>query len=286
MLGDGHAHRFAASSRHRLRRAPRTAGASATARRSRGSTRRRPRHATSSSSRSATACSSTAARSGDRRRDLRLDRPVHGAAAGRGRQGDGRRHRQGRPGRPPRPAPLVGPAVRPGAGQVPVPHQPHPPGALARVRGPRVDGLGQADQGVARRRRPAGRQPLLVLRRLGRQARLRVPGSGRPAARCRRPDHPVELPAADARLEDRPGPRRRQHGRPQARLDHAAQRAAVRRRLRPGRPAAGHGQHRHRTRRRGHGPRHPSRASTRSRSPARPRSAARSSRAWPAPTRR
>ena len=40
-----------------------------------------------------------------------------------------RRHRQGGPRRPTRPAPVVGPAVRPGAGQVPVPDQPHPPGA-------------------------------------------------------------------------------------------------------------------------------------------------------------
>ena len=38
----------------------------------------------------------------------------------------------------------------------------------------------------------------------------------------RRPDHPVELPAADAGLEDRAGARRRQHRRPQARLDDAA----------------------------------------------------------------
>ena len=64
---------------------------------------------------------------------------------------------------------------------------------------------------VARRRRAARGGPLLVLRRLGRQARIRVPGPGRAAARRRRPDHPVELPAADAGLEDRPGPRRRQH---------------------------------------------------------------------------
>ena len=85
------------------------------------------------------------------------------------------------------------------------------------------------------------------------------PGRVARPARRRRPDHPVELPAADAGVEDRPGPRRRQHRRPQAGIDHAAQRAAVRRRVRPGGPAAGHRQHRHRTRRRGDAPRDPSR---------------------------
>jgi aldehyde dehydrogenase (NAD+) len=49
-----------------------------------------------------------------------------------------------------------------------------------------------------------------------------------------RPDHPVEFPAADAGLEDRPGARRRQHGRAEARRVHAADRAAVRRDLRAG----------------------------------------------------
>ncbi|MEJ7697326.1 MAG: aldehyde dehydrogenase family protein [Candidatus Limnocylindrales bacterium] len=117
--------------------------------------------------------------------------------------------------------------------------------------------LGQADQGEPRRRRAARGEPLLVLRGLGGQAGLRVPGSGSPAARRRRPDHPLELPAPDAGLEDRPGPRRRQHRRPQARLDDAALGAPVRGRLRPGGPAARHGQHRHRPGRDRDGPRHP-----------------------------
>ena len=149
-----------------------------------------------------------------------------------------------------------------------------------------IDGLRQADQGVARRRRAARGGPLLVLRRLGRQARVRVPGPRREAARRRRPDHPVELPAADARLEDRAGPRRRQHRRPQAGLDDAAQRAALRRRLPPGRPPAGRRQHRPRSRRGRDDARSPTPASTRSRSPARPTSARRSRRASPARTRR
>ena len=86
-------------------------------------------------------------RAGHRRRHVRLDRPVDRAAAGRGRPRHRGRCRQGRPRRAPRPAPVLGPAVRPRAGQVPVPHLADPPGALARVRGPRIDGLGQADQG-------------------------------------------------------------------------------------------------------------------------------------------
>ena len=69
------------------------------------------------------------------------------------------------------------------------------------------------------------------------------------AARRRRPGHPVELPAADAGVEDRAGAGVRQHGRAQAGRDHAADRAAVRRDLPAGRPAAGRGQHRHRRRR-------------------------------------
>ena len=70
------------------------------------------------------------------------------------------------------------------------------------------------------------------------------PGARRAAAGRRRPDHPVELPAADAGLEDRAGPGRRQHGRPQARLHDAALGPALRRRLPAGRPAAGRRQHR------------------------------------------
>ena len=83
------------------------------------------------------------------------------------------------------------------------------------------------------------------------------PGRARDAARRRRPDHPVELPAADARLEDRAGPRRRQHGRPQARLHDAAVRAALRRGLPPGRPAARRRQHRPGARRDRDGAGHP-----------------------------
>ena len=117
------------------------------------------------------------------------------------------------------------------------------------LRRPRDARQRQADQGVPRRRHPARRGPLLLLRRLGRQARARGLRTRPAAARRRRPGHPVELPAADAGLEDRARAGRRQHRRPQAGRDHAADRAAVRRDLPAGRPAAGRGQHRHRRRR-------------------------------------
>ena len=220
---------------------------------------------------------------GDRRRNVHQRRPIDGAAAGAVAKGT--------------PADVDGPSgapvARPGGG-------PACPGKerakylfriarilqerVARVRRPRVDGLGQADQGEPRRRRPARRRALLVLRRLGRQARVRVPGPDRPAARRRRPDHPVELPAAHARLEDRPGARRREHGHPQAGLDDAPLGAPLRRRLSPGRAAAGvvnivTGPARSAAIWPATG------ASTRSRSPARPRSAGRSPRPSPGPTR-
>ena len=145
---------------------------------------------------------------------------------------------------------------------------------------------GQADQGEPRRRRAARGGALLVLRGLGRQARVRVPGPRRAAARRRRPGHPVELPAAHAGVEDRARAGRRQHGRPQAGLDHAPDGAPVRRGVPPGRPAARRREHRPGARRDRHGARHPHRTSPRSRSPARPRSARRSTARSPAPTRR
>ena len=80
--------------------------------------------------------------------------------------------------------------------------------------------------------------------------KLEYAGYGRPAAARRgRPGHPVELPAADAGLEDRARAGLRQHRGAQAGRDHAADRAAVRRDLPAGRPAARRRQHRHRRRR-------------------------------------
>ena len=76
--------------------------------------------------------------------------------------------------------------------------------------------------------------------------RLSAPG------RCW-PGHPLELPAADAGLEDRAGAGDRQHGRHKAGALHATDRPALRRNHRRGRPAAGGSQYRHRRRRSGRG---------------------------------
>ena len=72
---------------------------------------------------------------------------------------------------------------------------------------------------------------------------------GHQAGRRLRPDHPVELPAADAGVEDRAGAGGGQHRRAEAGRVHAADRARLRRDLRRGRAAARRRQHRHRRRR-------------------------------------
>ena len=71
------------------------------------------------------------------------------------------------------------------------------------------------------------------------------PGPAPAAARRRRADRALELPAADARVEDRSGARVREHRRAQAGGDDAADRAPVRRRVPAGAGAAGSRQHRH-----------------------------------------
>ena len=68
------------------------------------------------------------------------------------------------------------------------------------------------------------------------------PGTHPATARRGRSDHPVELPAADALVEDRAGARVREHGRAEAGGDDAADRADLRRHLPSGRAAAGCGQ--------------------------------------------
>ena len=168
------------------------------------------------------------------------------------------------------------------ARQVPVPHRAADPGARARAGGRRVARRRQADPRVARRRRPARRRALLLLRGLGGQAAVRARRPRARAARRRRPGRAVELPAADGGVEARAGARHRQHRGAQAGRDDAADRAAAGRDLPGGRAARRRGQHRHRRRERGRRAR-PLRASTRSPSPARPRSARRSSARWPAP---
>ena len=97
------------------------------------------------------------------------------------------------------------------------------PEAQSPVRRARVARQWQTHPRVARPGHPAGRPPLRVPRRLGaaygrRATWLRA--SGR-----RRPDHPVELPTAHARLEGRSGPGHGQHGRSQAGRVYPAHRA-------------------------------------------------------------
>ena len=73
---------------------------------------------------------------------------------------------------------------------------------------------------------------------------LRPPRAGRRD----RPDRALELPADDGRVEVRPGAGHRQHGRPQAGRDHAAEHPALRRAGRRA-PPQGRAQRAHRPRR-------------------------------------
>ena len=104
----------------------------------------------------------------------------------------------------------------------------------------------QADPRDPRYRHPARRAPFLPPRRLGLPDRQRI--SRGETGRRLRSDHSLEFSAADARLEDRPGARLRQYGRPEACRIHAADGAGFRRNLRRSRPAAGRRQHRDRRR--------------------------------------
>ena len=115
----------------------------------------------------------------------------------------------------------LGPDARRRAGEVPLPDRPHHPGAFARARRPREPGQRQADPRVARRRRALGGGPFLLLRRMGRQARLRRFRARPAAARRRRPGHPLELPAHDGSLEARTRPGRGQHLCAQTGVDHS-----------------------------------------------------------------
>ena len=99
------------------------------------------------------------------------------------------------------------------------------------LRRARDAGQRQADPRDARHRHPAGGPPLLLPRRLG-AADGRASCPACVPRRRRRPDHPLELPAADAGLEDRPGAGDGQHGGAQARRVHPAHRARLRRDLR------------------------------------------------------
>ncbi len=208
--------------------------------------------------------------------------PATGARARPGGPGQPGRHRCRGRRRPRRPARLAG-ARRPWPGPLALCHRPPPAEKFAPLRGARNPRQRQADPRNPRHRHPAGRPPFLPSRGLG-------PAAGRGAARLfagrgDRPDHPVELPAADAGLENRPGARHGQYRGAQAGRVHPAQRPAFRRPLPRDRPAGRRGQHRQRRRRDRRLPGRPSPGSTRSPSPARPRSAASCARKPPAPAR-
>ncbi len=128
-----------------------------------------------------------------------------------------------------------------------------PPRAEARALplGAGDDRQRQADPRVARHRHSPRRAPFHPSRRLGLADRQRARGNA--AGRRLRADHPVELPAPDARLEDRACAGGGKHRRAEARRIYAADRARLRRNLRRGGAARRRRQHRHRRRRDGGG---------------------------------
>ena len=166
-----------------------------------------------------------------RRRQPGARQPPCGMRAGR-REGRGCGRRRGA-----KSLQIVVGALRRRARPPPLCHRPHPAEARALLLGAGDDGQRQADPREPRHRHPAGRPPFLPSRRLGRADRERV--SRLRAGRRLRPDHPVEFPAADARLEGRAGARGGQHGGAEAGGIHAAHRARLRRALPGGGPAAG-----------------------------------------------
>ena len=111
----------------------------------------------------------------------------------------GRRRRGGRRGA--QGASQMGGALRPRAVEASLRARAPRAEAGALSLGPGNDRQRQADPRVARHRHSARRPPLLSSRGLGLADRERV--SGDQAGRRLRADHPLELSASDARLEDR-----------------------------------------------------------------------------------
>ena len=129
------------------------------------------------------------------------------------------------PGRRSRPGAAVTPADR---AALPSPDRRGRARARRGARPARGAQRGQADLGRPWRGGHGGGRVRLLRRRPGAPARRLDPRCRRRrhhlsrAARRGRPDHPVELPARDRFLEDRPGARRRQHDRAEAGRAHAA----------------------------------------------------------------
>ena len=123
-------------------------------------------------------------------------------------------------------------------------HRPAGPEAQPPVRRARVARQRQADPGVARHRCAAGGAAFLSSRGLGAAHGTGAPGSG--AGGRHRADHPLELSAAHAGLEDRARAGHGKHGGAQARRVHLAHGAPLRRAVRGGRAPARRRQHHHR----------------------------------------
>ncbi len=128
------------------------------------------------------------------------------------------------------------------AGALPLCHRPRPAEARAVLLGHRDARQRQGHPRDPHRRRAARHPPLLPPCGLGRGAGRGV--SGPRAARRLRSGDPLELPDADAGVEDRAGAGGGQHGGAEARRSHAADRGGLRRDAGGDRPAQGRGQHR------------------------------------------
>jgi len=158
------------------------------------------------------------------------------------------------------------------ARQISLPHCAFDSGKIARAGRARIDGRRQNDQGIARCRSSARRRALFLSRRLVRQASIRVSGTLAACARRGGPDYPLEFSVADGGVETCARACVRKHVRSQAGGDDFDHGDASRRDF------SGSGIAR---RRREHCERLPAkpgarlssiRTSTRSRSPARPKS--------------
>ena len=189
--------------------------------------RRRTSHAWLDAARRAASAISSAARFDARRAAATVRRHQPGDAASCSREvaagHGGRRRRRGRGGA--QGAAGMGGAVRPRARAAISTRSP----AHVQKRERFFAVLETIDNGkpireTPRHRHAAGRPAFLSPRRLGAAARAASSPATR-AGRRLRPDHPVELPAADAGLEDRAGAGRRQHGGAEAGRVHAADRA-------------------------------------------------------------
>ena len=149
--------------------------------------------------------------------------------------------------------PGVGGAQRARARPVPLRDRPPPAKAEPPLRGARDDGQRQAHPRDPGHRHPARGTALQPPRRVGAGHGHRAPWLR--AAWRRGSDHPVELPDADAGVEDRPGDRDGQHRGAETRRLDIPDRAGIRGGVPRHRPAARRRQHRHRRRSGGRGDR-------------------------------